>query len=117
MGNRRGGYYSPGAGGSEKKDTLKKRGFYQSRAWRRVRLMALQRDHYLCQECLKKKRIRTATEVHHIQPLEEYPELGLELSNLRSLCWWCHEETKQRASVTPPPGVKIIKITDGSGDK
>ena len=48
---------------SEKKDTLKKRGFYQCRAWRRARLLALQRDHYLCQACLKKGRITKATEV------------------------------------------------------
>lgn len=107
-------YYSQESGRPEKKDTLKKRGFYQSGPWRRVRLLALQHDHYLCQACLKKNRFTTATEVHHIKPLEEYPELGLELSNLQSLCWDCHEETKHRSSVSLPQGVKIIRITDGS---
>lgn len=103
--------------GQRKKESLKKRGFYQSRAWRSIRLLALQRDHYLCQECLKKRRFKTATEVHHLLPLEDYPELGLELSNLQSLCWDCHEETKHRDSVRLPRGVKIIRITDGSEDE
>ena len=98
----------------KQKDTLKKRGFYQSKAWRRIRLLALQRDHYLCQECLKQKRIKTATEVHHIKPLEEYPELGLELDNLQSLCWDCHELTKHRSAATLPAGVRIIRITNES---
>jgi len=97
--------------------TLKERGFYQSRPWRAVRLLALQRDHYLCQECLKRKRFKTATEVHHIRPLEEFPELGLELSNLQSLCWDCHEATKHRQSVVHPSGVRIIKVSDGSEDE
>lgn len=97
---------------SEKKDTLKKRGFYQCRAWRRARLLALQRDHYLCQACLKKGRITKATEVHHVVPLDSDPTLGLELGNLQSLCWDCHEETKHRPRVQF--AARIIKITDGS---
>lgn len=113
----RNGVYMPHVNAPEKKDTLKKRGFYQSAAWRRARQMALQRDHYLCQSCLKKQRIKTATEVHHIRPLEDYPELALELSNLQSLCWDCHEATKRRSQPSLPNGVKIIKITDGSGDE
>ena len=82
--------------GGKKDISLKKQGFYQSRAWRRVRRRALIRDKWLCQDCLEKKRIIAATEVHHVVPLEDAPELGLELSNLRSLCWWCHEATKHQ---------------------
>lgn len=110
---RRAGYHGPDKGSAKKGDTLKKRGFYQGRAWRGARLLALQRDHYLCQACLKKGRITKATEVHHLRPLEEYPELGLELTNLQSLCWQCHEETKVRGSTTSY-AARIIKITDGS---
>lgn len=109
--------YMPRQDAPEKESTLKARGFYQSRAWRRIRQMALARDHYLCQECLKRKRIKTATEVHHMQPLEDFPELALELSNLQSLCWDCHEQTKHRPHAALPAGVKIIKITDGSEDE
>lgn len=105
---KRPGYHPCKKRGS-KKDTLKKRGFYQSKAWRRVRLLALQRDHHLCQECLKKQRIKTATEVHHIMALEDHPQLGLELSNLISLCWDCHEATKHRKHDEHLPA-RIIRI-------
>lgn len=92
--------------------TLKEQGFYHKTAWRRLRLLALQRDNFLCQDCLKKGIIRTAREVHHIIPLEERPDLGLVLKNLRSLCHDCHEATKTRQpkSSRPHPRVRIIKI-------
>lgn len=113
---KRPGYHPALAAAPEKKDSLKKQGFYHTSAWRRIRLMALQRDHYLCQACLKNHVFTKATEVHHIQPLEDFPSLALELSNLQSLCWDCHEQTKThgRRSPSVPSGVKIIKITDGS---
>ena len=34
--------------------------------------------------------------VHHIKPLEDYPELALELDNLISLCNDCHEQITNR---------------------
>lgn len=100
------------------KTTLKEQGFYHTPAWRRVRVQVLERDHYLCQNCLRNRRITAATEVHHIQPLEEHPELALVAENLESLCWKCHEETKHhgKRSAVIPHGVKVVKITDGSDD-
>ena len=103
------GFHKTGQKKGPEKTTLKERGFYQSKAWRRVRLLALQRDHYLCQECLRKKRLTKATEVHHLLPLEEHPELALELSNLESLCWDCHEATKRRRREDRLP-VRIIRM-------
>jgi 5-methylcytosine-specific restriction endonuclease McrA len=99
--------YQPGK--SPEKSTLKKQGFYHTPAWRRLRVVALQRDHYQCQHCLRRSVIRTATEVHHIKPLEEYPDLALDLDNLDSLCRSCHEDTKTRGAVVLPQGVRIIK--------
>lgn len=96
------------------KSTLKEQGFYHRTAWRRIRVQALQRDHYLCQKCLAKKKITPATEVHHIIQLEDDPSLGLELSNLQSLCWYCHEETKHNKPDRYIPGVNVLKIKDGS---
>lgn len=90
--------------------TLKELGFYHKPAWRRMRKQALQRDHYLCQECLRSGKITQATEVHHIMDLEHFPSLALEISNLESLCWNCHEETKQHKAVPYIPGVRIIQI-------
>lgn len=91
------------------KNTLKKQGFYHTPIWRRLRVVALQRDHYQCQHCIRNNTIRTATEVHHIKPLEEYPDYALDIENLVSLCHDCHEATKQRGTVTLPQGVRIIK--------
>jgi len=48
------------------------------------------RDNYLCQECMKVKRIRTADMVHHIKELRTHWHLRLVLSNLLSLCNSCH---------------------------
>ena len=49
---------------------------YKSAAWRRARSAALERDHYICQDCLTAKRRgerlrpRVAVTVHHIVPLK-----------------------------------------------
>lgn len=107
--------YHPSHSGEKKgaEPTQKEQGFYHKTAWRRLRLLALQRDHYLCQACLRRKKITPATEVHHVKELEDFPELGLDLSNLESLCWYCHEETKHQKVSPSVAGVKIIKISNG----
>lgn len=66
--------------------------FYNSPRWRHRREQILRRDHYLCQECRKYGRRREATTVHHIQHLEDAPELALTPSNLVSLCTACHNK-------------------------
>ena len=106
---------SPGGQHDGRNPTLKEQGFYHKPVWRRLRVQALQRDHYLCQLRISPKCTRIATEVHHIKSLEDFPELGLSLDNLTSCCWWCHEETKVRV-VRPdlPSSVRVIRVTDGS---
>lgn len=72
--------------------------FYKSRAWRQARLAALERDHWICQDCLASKRAgamiraRQATVVHHKLSVEQRPDLRLELDNLISLCDACHNK-------------------------
>ncbi|WP_303978824.1 HNH endonuclease [Streptococcus danieliae] len=74
--------------------------FYNSRAWRKLRLEALARDNFECQWCKKEGRlsnnINAALEVDHIMELEYYPELALELDNLRTLCKACHNKRHER---------------------
>jgi 5-methylcytosine-specific restriction protein A len=77
--------------------------FYKRAAWLKCRELILQRDNYLCQDCLKDKVIRPADMVHHIEPLEDHPEKGLEESNLISLCHPCHNK------MHPEKGNKAIK--------
>jgi HNH endonuclease len=57
--------------------------------WRVLRAVALERDKYLCQECLKKGRYVTATTVDHI--IAKAHGGSDILSNLQSLCDSCHK--------------------------
>lgn len=78
---------------------------YNSKNWKIKRVIILKRDHFECQDCIKRlkdaavngtqlrgedRQIRKATEVHHIKELREYPELALADDNLISLCSQCH---------------------------
>jgi 5-methylcytosine-specific restriction protein A len=84
-----------------------RRTFYKSKAWRSVRLLALERDNFECQVCKKNGDLfiqqDRATEdkhkrldVDHIKDLEQFPELGLELDNLITLCVKCHNRKHER---------------------
>lgn len=66
------------------------RDFYKGRDWIRCRSLVLIRDNYLCQSCLKNKKITKADVVHHIKELKDYPELAYTKSNLVSWCHTCH---------------------------
>ncbi|MBQ7232365.1 MAG: HNH endonuclease [Bacillales bacterium] len=62
------------------------------RYWDKCRRLALERDSYLCQDCLKQNILTPADMVHHIKELKDYPHLSLTLSNLVSLCNGCHNK-------------------------
>jgi 5-methylcytosine-specific restriction protein A len=95
------------------KRNMKEEGFYHTPAWRKIRKLALQRDHYLCQECLKADKITRATEVHHIETANDNPDKALTLDNLVSLCWDCHEKTKTKKKMKNAPGVvRIISMRE-----
>lgn len=66
--------------------------FYHSLEWKLLRVEALERDHYLCQECKKKGIVTPAAAVHHVQPLRVDRERALQLSNLEAVCAACHNE-------------------------
>jgi 5-methylcytosine-specific restriction endonuclease McrA len=59
--------------------------FYKSKRWKRKREAVLRRDEYLCQQSKRYGKTEPATTVHHIYPLEYYPQLALESWNLISL--------------------------------
>lgn len=71
--------------------------FYHSTAWRKCRDLALKRDNYLCQECLKNKRITKAVMVHHIVEVKDDFTKALVLENCVSLCNSCHEKHHDRS--------------------
>ncbi len=70
--------------------------FYQCREWRKLRLEALERDHYECQICKRKGKYRRAQNVHHIKEVKSRPDLALTLDNLESVCIKCHNEIHKK---------------------
>lgn len=77
---------------SRYKQSKKTKAFYKSAAWLKCRKLVLKRDYYLCQPCLRDGKLTTADAVHHIKPLEDYPELALDMDNLESICNSCHNK-------------------------
>ena len=63
---------------------------------------------------MRERYFTEATEVHHFRPVVEFPALALDLDNLESLCWHCHEATKPRSRAGDKNinGVRIIRIVD-----
>ena len=59
--------------------------------WNRLRKEKLA-ENPLCEVCEAKGLITPATEVHHIKPVRDYPELRLDMNNLMSTCTPCHDE-------------------------
>lgn len=63
------------------------------KAWREK---VLRRAHGLCEECARYGRVGKdglpipATVAHHIQHLDEHPELAYVVANGRALCADCH---------------------------
>ncbi|MDY0396792.1 HNH endonuclease [Virgibacillus halophilus] len=82
----------------EYKTEQQKKAFYNSGAWKKLRLDALERDNYECQHCKadgkvtvdsvkeEGKRKEIVLNVDHKYPIEFYPKLALVLDNLQTLC-------------------------------
>lgn len=73
--------------------------FYSTKEWELVRLLALQRDNYLCVRCRAKGIIKLAEMVHHKIPIKVDYNKRTNLSNLESLCEACHNKVDHK----PPP--------------
>jgi len=63
--------------------------FYQTKEWKTIRLIVLQRNPF-CVECKKNGINILATEVDHIEDIKDAPERILETDNLQGLCKKCH---------------------------
>lgn len=76
-----------------------------SAAWQRLRRLKLSMSP-LCQDPhgdhARANQTDTASQVHHIEPLATHPDLGLELSNLMSVCTRCHARLEREVPIRPP---------------
>jgi 5-methylcytosine-specific restriction endonuclease McrA len=63
--------------------------FYKSAAWVRTRKIVIARDKW-CVICREQGRYKLSTVADHIKPRADYPELALDLNNLRGICGTCH---------------------------
>jgi len=67
---------------------------YNSKRWIGIRRWKINQNP-MCEICER----RFATQVHHIKPVRDYFELRYDLSNLQSVCVWCHaKETAKEIS-------------------
>ena len=77
-----------------------KNSFYDTKKWLRKRANVMRRDDYKCKECLRYGKTSEAQMVHHIYPLEHYPQYSLTDINLLSLCDSCHGKMHDRNNNT-----------------
>ena len=88
----------------------------KNQRWQRLRMRALRRDGYQCQEAKRFGKIEAAQVVHHAWPAEDYPEYAYCLWNLVSLSAAAHDAMHDRRTrkltalgeswrrrVSPPP--------------
>lgn len=69
---------------------------YKNTKWLKKRAYILKRDGYICQESKRYGRIVQASHVHHIFPLETYPELKYANWNLIALSREAHNTMHDR---------------------
>jgi 5-methylcytosine-specific restriction endonuclease McrA len=57
--------------------------FYKTAGWKKLRRRVLANAEHRCQRCGAEG---VPLDVHHVRPVEQYPELALELENLIAVC-------------------------------
>ena len=71
---------------------------YKTKRWLALRERVLRRDGYLCRESLRYGARRQAEVVHHIWPVEDFPEWAWCEWNLLSLSKAAHNAMHERDS-------------------
>ena len=72
--------------------------FYSSPEWQQVRSEVIKEKGQVCSECGVYYEDSYHITVDHIRPRSKYPELALELSNLRVLCRRCNSSKGDKDS-------------------
>ena len=96
--------------------TKKTKALYKSKAWSKLRVMALDRDNHLCQMCIRKGVYTPANLVHHIIYVKSDFSKSLDLDNLMCVCSKCHnkihsdDEEKVFVSEKHKKNIRTIKL-------
>lgn len=86
--------------------------FYTGEKWRRKRLRILRRDGYMDQIAKRYGKQIEATIVHHIFPLEEFPEYAFADWNLISVSLATHNRLENRLTrELTPLGIDLLRRT------
>lgn len=84
--------------------------FYESEKWRRKRQQILKRDGYLDQVVKRYGKSREAHIVHHVFPLDEFPEYRLTDWNLISISMATHNRLHDRdTGLLSDDGVELLR--------
>lgn len=85
---------------------------YASTKWKRISEKVLRRDGYKCQISKRYGKAVPAEVVHHIYPVEEYPEYAYCLWNLISLSRAAHNRLHDRENgALTADGVALMRRT------
>lgn len=71
---------------------------YRTKRWQHLRETILRRDGYRCREAARYGRSVEATTVHHVWPVEDFPEWAWASWNLIALSTKAHNEMHDRVT-------------------
>ncbi len=85
---------------------------YKARRWERLRAQVMRRDGYRCQLSKRYGKSVPAELVHHIYPVDEFPEYAFEPWNLVSVSRAAHNKLHDRDSdKLTAEGVALMRRT------
>lgn len=73
--------------------------FYKTYRWRKFSEL-FRKQNPLCKHCNELGKTTPAQLVDHIQPHKTHPDLAFTWTNLRSLCWACHNQIGAKVGLT-----------------
>ena len=85
---------------------------YDSLRWKRLARAVMRRDNYMCQLSKRYGKRIPAEVVHHIYPVDEYPELAYDTRNLIALSRAAHNRLHDRVTdALTAEGVALMRRT------
>lgn len=69
---------------------------YKTKRWEKLRESVLRRDGYMCRDAARYGKTEQATTVHHVWPVEDFPQWAWEGWNLISLSGQAHDAMHDR---------------------